>query len=241
MSDQYLQEYPNYQLPVSFRVIGFGERSKILINKINSLKYPSVRTFNYEESKIVPEEEDLMVILINPSNKDIQYFSKSFYQAGILTLVVSSKDFSKIKDCFDSFTKVSQNKILPTIKGILDSLFHIGPISFDFNDIKLSLKDSSKFLVKTFITDTSGEPNIKLCDGISHELKEYDYENIAFILSFNKETNTSFLTSEIRNFQIYLKSLSEDVNFIWGVQNDETLKQDQIKITVVLSGKNLKF
>lgn len=241
MSEQYLQEISFEQFPVSFRVIDFRKKSKILINKINSLKYPGVKTFNHQDSDIIPAEEGLMAILINPTNKDIQYFSKSFYQAGVLTLIVSSRDLNSDKDCFDSFTKIPQSKFFQTLKGILDTLFHFGPISFDFNDIKLTFKDSGKFLVKTFISETSEEGINKLSDDISQELKEYDYENLTFILTINKESNKPLLTSGVENFHFFLKSLSEDINIIWGVQNDEKLNLNQIIITTILSGKNLKF
>ena len=241
MSDQCFQEISVKDFPVSFRVIGFGEKSKILIPKINSLNYPGVKAFNHEDSEIVPEDEDLMVILLNPSNKDIQYFSKSFYQAGILTLIISTRDLSKIQGCFDSYTKIPLSNFFLTMKGILDPIFHFGPISFDFNDIKLTLKDSGKFLVKTFISGSNDELNKSLSDEISQELKEFDYENLSFILSYDNESQKPLLTSEIKNFQDFLRSLPENVNIIWGIQNDEKLKQDQTQVIILKSGKNLKL
>lgn len=62
----------------SYRVFGFGDKSRIIIDQINSLEYPEVKAIHYTNQEVIPEEEDKMVILLNPSNKEIHSLSKSF-------------------------------------------------------------------------------------------------------------------------------------------------------------------
>lgn len=241
MYKQFFNELPLNFLPVSFRIIGFGEKTHNIINQIKTKNYSGVEASLYGSTALYPEEHDQMVILINPSQKDLTSLAKSFYQAGVLTLVISSIDYSNIVNCFDSCTKVPQSKMIPTILGILDPLFHFGPISFDFNDINLTLKDSGKFFVYSFLSDTSQNHIINLTHEISQEFKELDFQNLSFILSYNNESPKTLQMSEIENFQDCIKSFPENVKIIWGVQNEENLKYNQIKVTTILSGSNLKF
>ena len=63
----------------SYRVVGFGDKSRITIDQINSLGYPGVKAIQYTNQAVIPEEEDKMVILLNPSDKETHSLSKSFF------------------------------------------------------------------------------------------------------------------------------------------------------------------
>ena len=88
-----------------------------------------------------------MVIFINPSNEVIKTMVKTFYQAGALTLIISTDKFNYKRKCYDSSTIIRKNKIVPAIKSLFDPLFRTNSISFGFNDILFTLKDSGRFII----------------------------------------------------------------------------------------------
>lgn len=154
--------------PVSFRVIGIGEETNDIINQVNFLGYPGVKAIQYTNQLLIPEEEDKMVILLNPSNKEIYSLSRSFYQAGVLIIIISTDNIENRRYCFDSYALIGEDQILSTIKSIFDPIFHNGPISFDFNDISSTLKDSGKFTIRKYKCNTSKYRT----DGIIKKLKK---------------------------------------------------------------------
>ena len=226
----------------SYRVFGFGDKSRITIDQINSLGYPGVKAIQYTNQKVIPEEEDKMVLLINPSNKEIQSLSKSFYQAAVLTLIISTNIIENQRYCFDSYTLIGEDKILTIIKSIFDPLFHNGPISFDFNDISSTLKDSGKFTIRTYQCNTSKYRT----DGIIKKLKKdlvnlEEIENLTFIISYNPSSNLFLTMDQLNPLQTFITSLPENVNIIWGVQFDASLNSNELQLSVIASGKDLKI
>ena len=223
-------------------IIGFGEGTKNIIAQIKSKNYPGVQAFDFDSYDIFPEELYQMVILINPSPKDLNSLSKSFYQAGVLTLVISSKDFSTIDNCFDSFTKVPQSKILPTISGILEPLFHFGPISFDFNDISSTLKESGKFTIKTYQCNTSKNKIDEIVKNLKKDLVNLDIvKNRTFIINYNPSSNLPLTVDELIPLQTFFTSLPENINIKWGVQFDDSLDSNELQLSLIASGKVMKI
>ena len=228
--------------PVSFRVIGIGEETNGIISQVNSLGYPGVKAIQYTNQEVIPEEEDKMVILLNPSNKEIHSLSKSFYQAGVLTLIISTVSIENQRYCFDSYTLIGKDKILPTVKSIFDPIFHNGPISFDFNDISSTLKDSNKFIIRTYKCNTSKYRT----DGIIKKLKKdlvnlEEIENLTFIISYNPGSNLPLTVDELNPLQTFFMSLPKNINIIWGVQFDDSLDSNELKLSVIASGKDLNL
>ena len=237
-----VNNFDKKELPVSFRVIGIGEETNDIINQVNSLGYPGVKAIQYTNQEVIPEEEDKMVILLNPSNKEIHSLSKSFYQAGVLTLIISTKNIDNQRGCYDSYTLIGEDKSVATIKSIFDPIFHNGPISFDFNDIFSTLKDSDKFIIKTYQCNTLKYRT----DGIIKKLKKdlvnlNEIENLTFIISYNPSSYLPLTVDELNPLQTFFTSLPENINIIWGVQFDDSLDSKELKLSVIASGKDLKI
>lgn len=226
----------------SYRVFGFGDKSRITIDQINSLGYPGVKAIQYINQSVIPEEEDKMVILLNPSNKEIHSLSKSFYQAGVLTIIISTDNIENQRYCFDSYTLIGKDKILTTIKSIFDPIFHNGPISFDFNDISSTLKDSSKFTIRKYKCNTSKFRTNGIIKKLKKELLHLDeIENLTFIISYNPSSNLPLTVDELNPLQTFFTSLPENINLIWGVQFDESMDSNELQLSVIASGKDLKI
>lgn len=103
MTEELSLDFPA-NFPVSFRVIGIGDTIKPTIDKIEALEYEGVSASLVEQDEIVvPKDEDRMVIILvdelKNSAKDI---AKSFYQAGVLTLIMVTSPISDSESFCDS-------------------------------------------------------------------------------------------------------------------------------------------
>lgn len=220
-----------------FKVIGIGFRTHSILLK-TIINYPRVRIMLLRGEITTPKDHDEMVLFVNPENRDITSITKAFHEANVLTLIISTKKIPDDKESFDSCAIVSEDEIFSTIKGILDPIFHKGPISYDFNDICQTLKDSEKFMVKSFIMDKEDVSVGMQFENLMLELKEYqNIKNISIILNANNKSVDPLLNSEMEKIQSLLNSLPENVNLIWGIHNDESLKENQIKVSIIISGK----
>lgn len=157
-----------------------------------------------------------------------------------MTLIISIDNIENKRNCFDSFTLIREEKILAIIKSIFDPIFHNGPISFDFNDISSTLKDSDKFTLKTYQYNTSNNET----DGIIKKLKKEllnlgEIENLTFIISYNPSSNLPLTVDELNPLQTFFTSLPENINLIWGVQFDESMDSNELQLSVIASGKDI--
>ena len=237
-----VNNFDKKELPVSFRVIGIGEETNDIISQVNSLGYPEVKAIQYTNQEVIPEEKDKMVILINPSNKEIQSLSKSFYPAGVLTLIVSTENRYYETDCFDSYTLVREENVLPTIKGLFYPIFHYGPTCIDFIDIYNPLKESGRFIVKTYQSNYTVNRTDYIIKKLEKELMNLDeIDNLTFIISCNPSSNLPLTMEELNPLQTFFTSLPENINIIWGVQFDDSLDSNELKLSVIASGKDLKI
>lgn len=134
--------------PVSFHVFGIGDSFKPIINKIGDLGYDGVlaTTIRPEQLQSPTEEDRMVIILTDEGNDSVIDAAKSYYQAGVLTLIVSHEQFeSQCKFC-DAQSVADTVTMYQSVKAILDMIFNNGLIALDFNDIHscYMIPDSSK-------------------------------------------------------------------------------------------------
>lgn len=208
--------------PVSFHVFGIGESFKPIIDKIGALGYDGVsaKTIRPEQIPLPGEEDRMVIILADEGNDSVIDAAKSFYQAGVLTLIVSLRQFeSQCKFC-DAQLMTDTETMYQSVKAILDMIFNNGLIAIDFNDIRSFLHDSGFFkVVET--TGKDGEERVadalsKIENIISHKEKNA-IENFIISISFNRDIQPPVSMSEIKALSYFISSLPEEVNAIWGV------------------------
>lgn len=245
MTEDLSNDYIN-NIPVSFHVFGIGDSFKPIIDKIDSLGYDSVSASTIKSEQLPsPTEEDRMVIILTDEGNDsVIDAAKSYYQAGVLTLIASYRQIeSQSKFCdaqLVAYTKV----LYEPVKAILDMIFNNGLIALDFNDIRSSLRESGFFKVVESIGKGEGErvadaiPKIE--NIISHKNKN-TIENIIISISFNHDIQPPVSMSEMKTLSDFLSSLPEEVNAIWGVSHDDKMPSDEVLLTVIFSGKELKL
>jgi hypothetical protein len=231
--------------PVSFHVFGIGEGFKPIIDKIVALGYDGVSAKTIRPELLPsPTEEDRMVIILTDEGYDsVTDAAKSFYQAGVLTLIVSHKRLESQSKFCDAQLEADTDAMYQSVKAILDMIFNNGLIALDFNDIQSSIHDAGFFkVVET--TGKGGEQRV--ADAISKiknivPPKEMNaIENFIISISFNRDIQPQVNMCEMKAISDFLSNLPEEVNAIWGVFHDNKMPLDEVRLTTILSGKELR-
>lgn len=122
------------------------------------------------------------------------------------------------------------------VEGISEIIRLSGRMNLDFNDIRRILKDSGTALFG--VGRASGENRAieSATMAVSNPLLDISIDNATGLLYviFGNEDLTLLETAEAS--KIITQSVSKDAKVIFGIYNDETLKKDEIKITVIATG-----
>ena len=243
MNEEYLLDQPAFaNLPTSFRVIGIGEATKEIIETVKSYGYDCVSTTVLTEPfECVPTDEDKMVIIVAKDNEDhANSIAKTFHDAGVLTLgLLDNADF----DCYDSVVSETSCAEYPDIiKAILQPIVTQGMIAYDFNDLKTTLTDAKHFLIKSVIR--SGNERVSEAIGcIKSSLTSSllnKIERLSIFLYFNKVGKQPLVIQEMAALTDFLSEPPESIYVIWAVYPDESINDEEIKVTILAAGKELE-
>lgn len=243
MNDSELfDRYARMNLPTSFRVIGIGEATKEIIETVKSYGYDCVSaTVLTEPFECVPTDEDKMVVIVVKDNEDhANNIAKTFHDAGVLTLgLLDNADF----DCYDSVVSEASCAEYPDIiKAILQPIVTQGMIAYDFNDLQTTLTDAKHFLLKS-VTRCGNERVAEAIGDIKRALsssKLDKIERLSIFLYFNKEGELPLVMQEMTALTDIISELPESVYAIWAVYPDESMKDDEVKVTILAAGKELE-
>ena len=232
--------------PVSFRILGFGESLKSTIDKIGNLGYEGVSAAIASEDQLpTPTDEDKMVIILVYESIDMAIsVAKSFYQAGSLTLIISTQPIDNNSKFCDAQTMVRSEDMLVPVKGILDILLGQGYINLDFNDVACVLRNSVFY--KVVEVTGIGKEEERIADAISKIEGTISTEemssvkNILISIIYNRDIQPPVNVGEIKYLVDYISHLPEEVNAIWGIFHDEKMPTDEVRLSVIVSGKELK-
>lgn len=229
-------------LPTSFRVIGIGEATKGIIETVKSYGYDCVSSIVLTDPiECVPTDEDKMVIIVTKDNEDhANSIAKTFHDAGVLTLgLLENADL----DCYDSVvSEASYTEYPDLIKAILQPIVTQGMIAYDFSDLQTTLTDSMRFLIKS-VTRCGIERVAEAIDCIKSTLSSSmlnKIEQLSIFLYFNKVGKHPLVLQEMTALTDFVSELPEGSYVIWAVYPDESIKDEEIKITILVAGKELE-
>lgn len=228
-------------LPTSFRVIGIGEATKEIIETVKSYRYDCVSaTVLAEPFECVPTDEDKMVIIVAKDNEDhANSIAKTFHEAGVLTIgLLDNADL----DCYDSaVSEASYTEYLDLIKSILQPIVTQGVIAYDFNDLKTNLADAKHFFIKSAtgygkerVAESIGLIKSTLTSSLLNKI-----ERLSIFLYLNKEDKKPLVIQEMTALTDFLSELPESIYVIWAVYPDESIKEEEITVTILAAGKDL--
>ncbi len=243
MNEEFLLDQPAFaNLPTSFLVFGIGEATKEIIETVKSYAYNCVSaTVLTAPFECVPTDEDKMVIIVARDNEEhANSIAKTFHDAGVLTLgLLDNADL----DCYDSVaSEASYTEYPDLIKAILQPIVTQGMIAYDFNDLQTTLTDAKHFLIKS-VTRCGKERVAEAIGCIKSSLTSSllnKIERLSIFLYFNKVGKQPFVMQEMAALTDFLSELPESIYVIWAVYPDESINDEEIKVTILAAGKELE-
>lgn len=244
MNEEYLLDQSAFtSLPTSFRVIGIGEATKEIIEKVKAYGYDCVSaTVLNEPFECVPTDEDKMVIIVTKDNEDhANSIAKTFHEAGVLTIgLLDNADL----ECYDGVVvETSRAEYPDLIKALLQPIATQGMIAYDFSDLQTTLADAKHFFIKS----ATGHGNERVAESIGFIKSTLassllnKIERLSIFLYFNKEDKQPLLMQEMTVLTEFLKELPENIEVIWALYPDVTIEEHGIKLSVIAARKeNIK-
>ncbi len=231
-----------WKMPVNFRVIGFGGELSSVIQQIKAFGYDGLEArvvTSFRE--IAPADDDKMVIVLAVDHREgLVELLRTFYQAGVLTLVITDSDINLPPDACDSRTTVPVDKFVVTVRDLVTPIFNNGMINLDFNDQSTTLRNTSKFVVCA--ADARGGDN-RIADAIASFSgkihAEKNIERMLLAITHNRNLNPPLAIKEVAPITEFIKTLPETLDIVWGVQIDDTLPDDTVRLSVIAAGKEL--
>ena len=238
MTDSEILEMYQQPFPVSFKVIGTGTGATDIIKKVKSFGYDCVDCFIANTpSDCIPMDDDKMVIIVARDNEEVSNtIAKTYHDAGVLTIgLVYDPNIA----CYDSVMMDSRHEDFPEIiKALLQPIVTQGYICFDYNDLYTILHDSGSF--KTLIVE--GKNVEEAVNNMKEKLEKVPAQHIESLsahLYFNRERQPSITMTDMKHLSEMISSLPESINVIWSVNFDDTLSDDLIRFSIIMSGKEL--
>ena len=146
-------------------------------------------------------------------------------------------------DCYDSVVaEASYTEYPDLIKAILQPIATQGMIAYDFNDLQTTLADTNHFFIKS-VTRCGNERVAEAIGDIKNALtssKLDKIERISIFLYFNREGKQPLVMQEMAALSDFLSELPESIYVIWAVYPDESIKDEEIKVTILGAGKELE-
>ena len=243
MNEEFLLDQSAFaNLPTSFRIIGIGEATKEIIETIKSYGYDCVSaTVLNEPFECVPTDEDKMVIIVAKDSEDhANSIAKTFHEAGVLTIgLLDNADL----ECYDVVVvETSCTEYPDLIKALLQPIATQGMIAYDFNDLQTALADAKHFFIKSAtrpgnerVAESIGFIKSTLASSLLNKI-----ERLSIFLYFNKEGKQPLVMQEMTALTDFLSELPESIDVIWAVYPDESIKDEEIKVSILAAGKELE-
>jgi cell division protein FtsZ len=122
------------------------------------------------------------------------------------------------------------------VEGISEIIRLSGTMNLDFNDIRRILKDSGTALFGMGRGTGENRAVDAASMAIANPLLDVSINNATGLLYviFGNEDLTLMETADAS--RIITESVSDDAKIIYGIYNDDTLKKDEVKVTVIATG-----
>lgn len=229
----------NYHLPVPFRVIGVGNGIDDIINKVRSFGFEGVstETVNNNSGYCQPTDLDKLAIIVSVDGKDTAgLVAKTFHDAGVLTIGITGEADTS---CYDSVMQdVSASDIPAVIKTILQPVVEPGVINYEFYDLYITLLDCAHFTVRSVI----GDDFKGAVDNLRRVFDEMNLDSVDYLslhIYFNPKRSSPLHVDDLAFISELESSLPETVCIIWSVNRDHDIKDNEIRVSAILAGKQL--
>lgn len=128
-------------------------------------------------------------------------------------------------------------------KVILDIIIKQGYICLDFNDISNILSNSGFFKIIETMGKQEGSRVAEALLMIDRKLSEQERasaERIIISLFFNPDVQPAITMDEIKPLSDFLANQPEEITTYWGIFRDDQLTTGEVRLSTIISGKELK-
>lgn len=238
MTDSEILEKYQPPFPVSFKVIGTGTGATDIIEKVKSFGYDCVGCIIAETpGDCIPMDDDKMVIIVARDNEEVaNAIAKTYHDACVLTIgLVYDPNIA----CYDSVMMDSRHEDFPEIiKTLLQPIVNPGLICYDFNDLRMTLRNFRFF--KTLVTE--GGSVVEAVNNMKNKLENLSLQHIVTLsahLFFNRERQPTINMTDMKHLSEMISSLPGSINAFWSVDFDDTLPYDLISFSIIMSWNEL--
>lgn len=236
MTDSVILEKYQQPFPVSFKVIGTGTGATDIIEKVKSFGYDCVGCIIAETpGDCIPMDDDKMVIIVARDNEEVaNAIAKTYHDAGVLTIgLVYDPNIA----CYDSVMMDSRHEDFPEIiKTLLQPIVNPGLICYDFNDLRMTLRNFRFF--KTLVTE--GESVEDAVNNMKNKLENLSLQHIVTLsahLFFNRERQPVLTAGDMQPLTDLISKFPESIDVFWSVNFDDTIPGDLIRFTIIMPVK----
>lgn len=238
MTDSEILKKYQQPFPVSFKVIGIGNDVTDIIEKVDSFGYDCVGCFIANTpSDCTPMDDDKMVIIVAKDNEEVaNAIAKTYHDAGVLTIgLVHNADST----CYDTIAIDTDSETYPeVIRILLAPLVTMGYICYDFNDLCTTLRNRRFF--KTLVSE--GKSIECTVTHMQRQLENVAVDRIEYLsalLYFNRERLPDITMDDMSPYTKMMSGLPDSTDVIWGVNFENSLPGDTIRLTFIMSGREL--
>lgn len=143
----------------------------------------------------------------------------------------------------NAFKKVDET-LTTIVRGILDPITVRNVLCIDFNDVYWTLRKSGNAIiisgygsgerrVTKALENALESPLLKDCDVFSPQ-------KILMNCYYNPDSEMPLRMDEMGEIQEFMKHFDKEVDVIWGMAHDSTLK-NQVKVTILATGFNVSY
>ncbi len=183
--------------------------------------------------------------------------TKPFFFEGAQRMKLAEKGLAELEAEVDALITIPNDRVLSVVdknttvtqafamcdeilkqavEGISEIIRFSGKMNLDFNDIRRILKDSGTALFGMGKAAGENRAIDAANAAISNPLLDVSINNATGLLYviFGNEDLTLLETADAS--RIITESVSDEAKIIYGIYNDDTLKKDEIKVTVIATG-----
>ena len=218
----------NFEYPIFIRVIDFDKELNDIIESLNRLEYYGLKATCLKRGEnVVPTDDDRMCLFIasHPS-EELASIAKIFHDANVLTIGIFTENNIFGDGLTDSYTVVNADKVLMTVRSLIDPIFMPSIISVALSDIRNVLVDSNHFAIASGI----GEGENRMTDVLNRATKGFSdqqlmsTDRLAIILFFKPDSTMPLTMKEASEFQKFITRLPDSTEtMVWGVSHDYSL------------------
>ncbi|MCI9606771.1 MAG: hypothetical protein HFJ94_01190 [Muribaculaceae bacterium] len=236
-------EFEMDNTPFWCRVFGFGSETQSVIAAIQPR--PGLDAVVVGESVCTPLANDKLAIILVADHEDSRAagIARAFYDAGVLTLVISQSQLDWTDTACDSAMVASPDRWLSVVNSLIYPIYSTDSyISYDLYDLMTTLRNTRHF---TVVEAIAGKEENKVAEAIAQLSGKIgtrtiaDMSNISLILYSSRRMKQPMLMGHMQSLTDFIHDMPQHVEVVWSVFFDEDMDADTLCLSAIIAGPDV--